>query len=92
LPLIYEKLSIAFLLWNGVTFSLMGLDKGLAIKGKRRISESTLILAALLFGAAGELAAMPLFHHKTKKPLFLIMIPVALALNVLMALGIGSFL
>ena len=87
----YDKLLIALLSWNLLTFLIMGIDKRLAVKGKRRISESTLIMLALLFGAVGVLAAMPVFHHKTKKPLFLIMVPLSLAMNVLMAIGIKSF-
>ena len=88
----YDKLILILLAWNLITFLLMGLDKRLAVKGKRRISESTLILLALLFGAVGVFIAMPVFHHKTKKPLFLIMVPVALAVNILMAVGVHTFI
>ena len=88
----YDKLILILLAWNLITFLLMGLDKRLAVKGKRRISESTLILLALLFGAVGVFVAMPVFHHKTKKPLFLIMVPVALAVNILMAVGVHTFI
>ncbi len=91
MPFGYDKLIIALLVWNLVTFLIMGIDKRLAIKGKRRISEGTLIMLALLFGAVGVFLAMFAFHHKTKKPLFLIMIPLSLALNVLMAIGMKSF-
>lgn len=88
----YDKLILILLAWNLITFLLMGLDKRLAVKEKRRISESTLILLALLFGAVGVFVAMPVFHHKTKKPLFLIMVPVALAVNILMAVGVHTFI
>ena len=88
----YDKLILILAGWNLLTFLIMGLDKRLAVGGKRRISESTLLLLAILFGAVGVLAAMPVFHHKTKKPLFLIMVPVALLLNVLMAIGVTTLL
>ena len=88
----YDKFILILLAWNLITFLIMGLDKRLAVKGKRRISESTLLLLAMLFGAVGVFIAMPVFHHKTKKPLFLIMVPVALAVNILMAVGVHNFI
>ena len=47
-------------------FVLMGLDKGKARRGARRIPEKTLFVFALLGGAIGGTAGMFLFRHKTR--------------------------
>ena len=83
---------IVLLVWNLFTFLVMGLDKRKAVKGRRRISESTLLALAFLLGAPGILAAMPIFRHKTKKVLFLILVPLAIVVNVLMVVGLVSLL
>ncbi len=49
-----------------VSFCAMGLDKRFARRGRRRIPEKRLFLFALLGGAAGGLAGLYLFHHKTR--------------------------
>lgn len=51
-------------------FATFGIDKRKAKKHKWRIRESTLILLDVIGGAAGGLAAMFVFHHKTKHPKF----------------------
>jgi len=48
----------------------MGYDKRMALHNRRRISESMLLSLAILGGSFGGLAAMPIFHHKTKKSYF----------------------
>ncbi|MFA5634938.1 MAG: DUF1294 domain-containing protein [Anaerovoracaceae bacterium] len=83
-----ESLAIGILIWNLFTFLVMGLDKRKAIKRRRRISESTLLALAFLLGAPGVLIAMPVFRHKTKKPLFLVLVPLALIANFLMVVGL----
>ena len=49
-----------------ILFVLMGLDKGKARAGARRVPEKTLFLLALLGGAIGGTAGMFFFRHKTK--------------------------
>jgi len=55
-----------FVVWNVVTFFLMGLDKRKAKKNQYRISEKTLFISALCFGALGATIGMNFFRHKTK--------------------------
>ena len=69
---------------NVITFIMFGADKARAAKGRWRISESALILAALLGGSTGALAGMRFFHHKTKHRKFTIGIPVILALQIIL--------
>ncbi len=49
------------------TFFLYVLDKLLAIGGKRRIPEATLLGCTMLGGAVGGLIAMYLVRHKTRR-------------------------
>ena len=55
-----------------VGFCAMGLDKRAARRGARRTPEKRLFLFALLGGAAGALAGMYVFHHKTRHWYFVV--------------------
>jgi Predicted membrane protein len=68
------------LLVNLIALILYGVDKAKAKKGAWRIPERVLILSAFLGGAAGALAGMLLFRHKTKHLKFRILVPLALVL------------
>lgn len=57
---------------NVITFFTYTLDKWLAIKGKRRISEFNLLLLSIIGGSFLGIIAMYLVHHKTKKIKFVI--------------------
>lgn len=54
------------LLLSLITFFFYGVDKRKARKGKRRISEKTLLSMSLFGGAFGGLLGMLTFRHKTK--------------------------
>ena len=73
------------LLWlaaiNAAGFLLMGVDKWKARRGAWRIPEKTLFLTALLGGAAGTIAGMRCFRHKTRHWQFRYGLPVLLALQ-----------
>ena len=69
---------------NVITFIMFGADKARAAQGRWRISESALILAALLGGSIGALAGMRIFHHKTRHRKFTVGIPVILALQIIL--------
>ena len=69
---------------NVITFIMFGADKARAVKGRWRISEAALILAALLGGSIGALAGMRIFHHKTKHRKFTIGIPLILVLQIIL--------
>lgn len=70
-----------YLIWNGIAVGLMGLDKRRARKDQWRISEQTLFLTALFFGAAGIWAGMYLFRHKTRHRAFVWGIPMLVSVN-----------
>ncbi|WP_041274525.1 DUF1294 domain-containing protein [Desulforamulus reducens] len=60
---------------NILTFIMFNLDKWYAATGGWRISERSLILACLAGGALGGFLGMKYAHHKTKKTLFFVGIP-----------------
>lgn len=60
-----------------VTFLVWGFDKHRAKMNLWRVPERTLFTLAFGGGAFGALAGMYLFHHKTRKPHFWILIALA---------------
>lgn len=72
---------IYLIIINIITFITYGIDKAKARKGAWRIPEKTLIGLAVAGGSIGALAGMSFFHHKTRKPLFKIGIPVILLIE-----------
>lgn len=52
---------------NVIAFFIYGMDKHLAIKNKRRISEYHLLVLSFFGGSIGSILGMKVFHHKTKK-------------------------
>ena len=72
----------ALVIWNIIVMLLYGIDKLKAAKGKWRVSESTLILCAFLGGSVGSLLGMSFFRHKTQKPKFKILVPIAFVLHI----------
>lgn len=68
---------------NLFTFFVYGADKMRARKEQWRISESTLLAFAVFGGAAGALAGMYIFHHKTRKAKFKYGVPLIFILEVL---------
>lgn len=72
---------VYLLLINAAALVLMFLDKRFARKKMWRIPEAVLLGTAFLGGSLGALLGMYLFHHKTKKPKFYILIPLFLTLH-----------
>ena len=79
-----EYIAIYLFLINALGFCLMLTDKRRARKNLWRIPERTLFTVALLGGSFGSLLGMRLAHHKTRKILFSVGIPVLLALQILL--------
>ncbi len=81
-----EKYGWVYLLAVNVSaFLIFGIDKWKAVNGRWRISEKTLFFLAAVGGSVGALAGMVGFHHKIRKPLFYLGVPLVLLLQI----GIG---
>jgi uncharacterized membrane protein YsdA (DUF1294 family) len=80
----------SLLLWgwlalvNGIEFTVMGADKRLAVRKRRRVPEATLLLLALLGGSAGGVLGMLCFRHKTRHKLFAVGFPLILIIHVVL--------
>lgn len=70
LPPLATALLAALGIWNVIVFLLMGYDKLQARRGGWRVSESTLLTCAAVFGAAGLWLGMQFFRHKTQHSRF----------------------
>ena len=70
---------------NIVTFVTFWIDKNLSKHNQSRVSESTLVLMSALGGAAGGLAAMYLFRHKTRHATFFLGLPAMLLIHIIIA-------
>lgn len=57
-------------------------DKSAAIKGKRRISEKTLMLVGLCGAAVPMFITMKCIHHKTKHIKFMLGLPLEALLHI----------
>ena len=79
-------LLIYAVLINCIGLLLFAFDKHQAKRGGWRIPENALLVCGALGGAFGALAGMYLFHHKTRKKRFVILMPV-LAVIWLMIIG-----
>ncbi len=75
------KIIIAYAIWNVAVMLIYGIDKLLAKRGARRISEKTLFTLAALLGAVGAWAGMRIFRHKTRHNSFVFGIPLLALVN-----------
>lgn len=64
-----------------ISFFLVVIDKLNAIRGQRRVRESTLFLFSVLGGSAVMYLSMNVFHHKTQKNKFMFGIPLIFAVQ-----------
>lgn len=67
--------------WSVAAFAVCGWDKRCARKGRWRVPERVLWLLSAIGGAAGMLAGMGVFHHKTKHPAFICGVPLLLIVH-----------
>lgn len=84
MTLLYYLLAV-----NVLSLVLMAQDKSRARRGRRRIPERVLFLAAILGGSVGGIAGMYLFRHKTRHLCFVLGLPVILLLQLTVALLLG---
>ena len=66
---------------NVITFVVYGIDKLKAKKGKWRVSETTLLLLAIIGGSVGAWCGVKVWHHKTMHAKFKYGIPLIMAMQ-----------
>ena len=69
---------------NVIAFVLFGVDKWKAKHGSWRITEATLLDAAILGGSIGAYLGMKVFHHKTQHKKFVYGIPLIIFFHLLL--------
>ena len=72
---------ISFLAANVIAFLAFMIDKLLAPSAMRRIPELVLLLFAFFGGATGAYISMRFFRHKTRKPLFYVLVPIMMVVQ-----------
>ena len=70
-----------FVILNGITCILYGIDKWKAIHGAWRISEIALLTWAALGGSLGTFLGMHFFHHKTRHKKFRLLVPLFMVIH-----------
>ena len=81
-----DPLLVYLLIINASGLLLMLLDKHKAQEKMWRIPEAFLLGVAVLGGSFGCVIGMRLFHHKTRKPMFSIGLPMILAVQIVLIL------
>jgi uncharacterized membrane protein YsdA (DUF1294 family) len=80
-----------FFLVNFIAFIVIGYDKRLAIRNKKRISEKALLTWVALGGTIGSSLAMSLFRHKTSKTSYLWKFSGIVFIQILIVFGLFYF-
>jgi len=78
-----ESLLYYFVCVNVLTFLVYGIDKWKARQGKWRISETTLLLFAVIGGSIGAWLGMRVWRHKTMHKKFKYGIPAILMIHII---------
>lgn len=79
---------VFLILMNLIAFFAYGIDKRRAIRHRWRIPESALLGFAFCFGGAGAFLGMRIFRHKTRHKKFIVLVPMALVVQILVILCI----
>lgn len=71
---------------NFVAFITYGIDKLKARRSKRRISEATLLLLAIIGGSLGAWFGVKVWHHKTLHKKFRYGIPLIIIIQIVICM------
>lgn len=82
-PLMFKFIGVWYIFFSITLFAIYGIDKAQAQINGRRIPEKWFHYLALAGGFFGGLIGRPFFHHKTRKPIFLIILLLSLVVHVI---------
>jgi len=85
-----DILLLLFLLVNFIAFTIIGYDKRLAVKSKRRISEKALLFWVAIGGTIGSSLGMLLFRHKISKGSYLLKFCLIVVLQAVLIVGFNA--
>ncbi|MDO4495430.1 MAG: DUF1294 domain-containing protein [Clostridiaceae bacterium] len=92
MPFFSEFILIYLALMAVVAVTITAVDKRAAIKGRRRVPESTLMIVGLFGGALPMYVTMKVIRHKTKHKKFMIGLPLEIAIHAaLVCLGVWLY-
>lgn len=72
---------VLYVIWNGITFAMMGIDKYKSKHNRWRISEAKLLICSFFMGGVGSLVGSHVFRHKTLKMKFKLLLPLSVLCN-----------
>ena len=84
-------LIVYLILMNLLAFLITAHDKIAAANHRRRVPEFTLMLISALGGAPAMYVTMLIIRHKTRKPLFMIGIPLVFLLELAAAFAVAHY-
>lgn len=76
-----ETLIFVLSIWNFAVFCIYGMDKHYTKRGRRRISEMTLLSLTALLGGIDASLGIYILQHKTRHTRFKIGVPLLMILN-----------
>jgi len=85
-----DILLLLFLLVNFIAFIIIGYDKNLAVKTKRRISEKALLFWVVIGGTIGSSLGMLVFRHKISKRSYLLKFFLIVGLQVFLIVSFNA--
>lgn len=86
----YNRFILYIILLSIVTLVFFGIDKYKAITRKWRVPEAVLLSLTAIGGAFGGLLGMLVFRHKIRKPMFFIIVPLAVILYTALIIYVAS--
>lgn len=81
-----------YVIWNVITFGVMGFDKFKSKVKGRRVPEKNLLLFAFCLGGVGVFGGMHFFRHKTRHPKFTWGVPLSILANIVVVVGVWRLL
>lgn len=88
-----DRIIIIYLIGiNIIAFILYGVDKIKAVAGKWRVTEASLIGIATIGGCFGAFIGMRVWHHKTRKLMFQVLVPLLIIIWIAIILYWKGFL